>query len=334
MRPAFPGSVIATAALVAAANAQSPRTSEWPSYGHDAGGTRFSPLRGDRYHQRRARAPPGLGHAHGRPPSLEGGRFEATPIVVDGTMYLITPMGRIIALDPETGTERWVYDARLDARSALRRSHQSRRLTWLDPARAPDSRAADASSPRRSTRGSSRSTPRTESRARTSATMASSISASGCATRRNIGRSTRRPRRPSSCTTSSSSARRRRQPADRRRERRGARVRRAHRREEVDLGSGATATRATRLRHLARPEGASHRRGQRVVRPRRRSGARSRVRPHRQREPRLLRRRATRPEPLRQLHHRAARDDGKVVWSFQTVHHDLWDYDIPAHRRS
>src|SRR5438876_7723071 len=36
--------------------------------------------------------------------------FEATPLVVDGTMYIGTPLGRVIALDPATGRERWVFD--------------------------------------------------------------------------------------------------------------------------------------------------------------------------------------------------------------------------------
>ena len=66
-----------------------------------------------------------------RPRSLE-----ATPIVVDGVMYLITPIGRIIALDPETGKEKWVYDARLD-RTIGFGDHTSRGVsTWLDPSRA------------------------------------------------------------------------------------------------------------------------------------------------------------------------------------------------------
>src|SRR5213079_2092148 len=41
-----------------------------------------------------------------RPPALE-----VTPIVVDGTMYVITPTGIVAALDPATGTKRWRYDA-------------------------------------------------------------------------------------------------------------------------------------------------------------------------------------------------------------------------------
>jgi quinoprotein glucose dehydrogenase len=63
--------------------------------------------------------------------------LEATPIVVDGVMYLLTPIGRVIALDPETGRERWVYDAQVD-RSIAFGDYTSRGVsTWLDPSRAP-----------------------------------------------------------------------------------------------------------------------------------------------------------------------------------------------------
>ncbi|HEY6090458.1 MAG TPA: pyrroloquinoline quinone-dependent dehydrogenase, partial [Gemmatimonadales bacterium] len=44
-----------------------------------------------------------MGH---RPPALE-----VTPIVVDGVMYVSTPTGIVAALDPATGTERWRFDA-------------------------------------------------------------------------------------------------------------------------------------------------------------------------------------------------------------------------------
>jgi quinoprotein glucose dehydrogenase len=37
--------------------------------------------------------------------------FEATPILVDGLLVLPTPLGRVLALDPATGAERWRFDA-------------------------------------------------------------------------------------------------------------------------------------------------------------------------------------------------------------------------------
>jgi quinoprotein glucose dehydrogenase len=36
--------------------------------------------------------------------------FETTPVLVDGALYLTTPFNRVIALDPETGKQRWAYD--------------------------------------------------------------------------------------------------------------------------------------------------------------------------------------------------------------------------------
>ena len=38
------------------------------------------------------------------------GSFEVTPLVLDDTMYLSTPYNRVVALDPSTGREIWVYD--------------------------------------------------------------------------------------------------------------------------------------------------------------------------------------------------------------------------------
>lgn len=42
--------------------------------------------------------------------------FEATPIVVDGVLYLATPTNRVIALDARTGNEKWMYDPRVNPR--------------------------------------------------------------------------------------------------------------------------------------------------------------------------------------------------------------------------
>src|SRR5256714_6588999 len=96
------------------APAAAPHQGDWPVYGRDPGGARFSPL---------TQITPGnvaqlqvawtyhasvtdMSSMSHRPPALE-----VTPIVVDGTMYVITPTGIIAALDPATGTERWRYDA-------------------------------------------------------------------------------------------------------------------------------------------------------------------------------------------------------------------------------
>ena len=43
--------------------------------------------------------------------------FQATPILVDGVLYLATVYGRVIALNPETGAEIWTYDPGVTRRS-------------------------------------------------------------------------------------------------------------------------------------------------------------------------------------------------------------------------
>ena len=107
-----------------------PASKEWPTYGHDPGGMRFSPLTQISpanvsqlqvawvYHMRppdAAVGPAGAGvaaPAQGRGRGRGGSRFapsQTTPLVVNGVMYISTPFSRVAALDPTTGKEEWVF---------------------------------------------------------------------------------------------------------------------------------------------------------------------------------------------------------------------------------
>ena len=110
-----PSAWLVCAMLVFSVMLQSQQDGDWNVYGRDAGGERFSPLNdinrdnvvslriawtfrtGDAYQP-----------ARGRPTA-----FEATPLHVDDTLYLSTPVGRIIALDSASGQQRWVFDAKV-----------------------------------------------------------------------------------------------------------------------------------------------------------------------------------------------------------------------------
>jgi quinoprotein glucose dehydrogenase len=62
--------------------------------------------------------------------------FEATPLLVDGTLYVGTPLGRVIAFDPTTGQESWVFDPKI-ARDVTYGDFASRGVSsWLDDAAA------------------------------------------------------------------------------------------------------------------------------------------------------------------------------------------------------
>lgn len=89
-------------------------SADWPAYGHDAGGTRFSPTT-QITRDNVARLEIAWVYRTGDYAIGPGAtRFEATPLLVDGTLFVSTPFGRVIALDPATGVERWSYDPRVD----------------------------------------------------------------------------------------------------------------------------------------------------------------------------------------------------------------------------
>jgi quinoprotein glucose dehydrogenase len=108
---------------------------EWPSYGNDPGGTRYSTLdQIDRANVARLRIAwtYRFGETAGpRPYGHEA--FEATPLMVDGTLFFTTPDTRVIALDAATGVERWRYDPRVDPARRLALVTSRGVSTWLDP---------------------------------------------------------------------------------------------------------------------------------------------------------------------------------------------------------
>ena len=86
---------------------------DWPCYGHDPGGMRYSPLSQiDRGNVARLQVAWifHTGDVSDGKGGLKRSGFETTPIVVDGKMYLTTPFNRVVALDPDTGHRLWTYD--------------------------------------------------------------------------------------------------------------------------------------------------------------------------------------------------------------------------------
>jgi quinoprotein glucose dehydrogenase len=116
--------------------------SDWPSYGRDVGGSRYSPLNQinrDNVKELRAVWTYRTGDVADGSRTAETSQFEATPIMVDGMLYLSTPFNRVIALDPETGKERWTFDPKLDLSVPYAEGLTCRGVsTWLDRTRATD----------------------------------------------------------------------------------------------------------------------------------------------------------------------------------------------------
>lgn len=108
-----------------AAPVSSGTTAGWPVYGGDPGGSRHSrvdqltPENVDQlevawtYHTGDI-----ISAGVGEDSSHASTTFQNTPILVDDTLYLCTPFNRVIALDAETGEERWVHDPKVDREGA------------------------------------------------------------------------------------------------------------------------------------------------------------------------------------------------------------------------
>lgn len=90
---------------------------DWPAYGRDGSGARYAPLAQitrDNVNKLQVAWTYRTGANEVKGRAAEKAAFEATPILIDGTLYLSTPYSTVIALDPATGQERWKYDAQID----------------------------------------------------------------------------------------------------------------------------------------------------------------------------------------------------------------------------
>ena len=124
----------------------------WTAYGADAGGSRWSPLdqidrtnvkdlaaawtmrTGDASHDDSSEGPQeGCGRCH-----RGEAKFEATPILARGILYVSTPLNRVVALDAETGRELWRHDPGLATNIDRNEGLVSRGVSYWQDAERPD----------------------------------------------------------------------------------------------------------------------------------------------------------------------------------------------------
>ncbi|MBV9531373.1 MAG: pyrroloquinoline quinone-dependent dehydrogenase [Bradyrhizobium sp.] len=109
----------------------------WDHWGGDAGGSRFSKLaqitpanvdnliRAWEFH---------TGDLTTRPPeAMRQTKFEATPLFVDNSLIFCTPFNEVIALDPGTGAKKWQYDPKISASQRPGNRYNCRGVAyWID----------------------------------------------------------------------------------------------------------------------------------------------------------------------------------------------------------
>jgi quinoprotein glucose dehydrogenase len=99
------------------ASVHAQKSVDWPAYGNDAGGLKYSPLADVNrsnvtklemaftWEAREQPVPASEGQKPARP-----GQFQATPLAIHDTLFFPTPFNRVIALDASSGRQFWSYD--------------------------------------------------------------------------------------------------------------------------------------------------------------------------------------------------------------------------------
>lgn len=113
---------------------------DWPTYGRDPGGTRYSPLKQINSGNVSKLKVAWTYHTHALEPQSDlnhKAAFEATPILFEGSLYMSTPFDQVMALDAATGAEKWKYDPDIDRRSGYSEVTSRGVSAWSDPNAAP-----------------------------------------------------------------------------------------------------------------------------------------------------------------------------------------------------
>lgn len=116
--------ILAFVATIFAVNLQATQHGrDWPVYGGDPGGMKFSPLTEINrenverlelsWSWRTDEKPIPMARVPFADQGVRPGRFQATPLVVNDTLYVTTAYTRVVALDANTGREIWSYDPKV-----------------------------------------------------------------------------------------------------------------------------------------------------------------------------------------------------------------------------
>jgi len=133
------GSVCSVAAAVLCGQAK--QETGWAAYGNDPGGTRYSAATQiDRSNVDKLKVAwtYRTGALQQSKRLTRKAAFEATPILVDGKLFLSTPYNHVIALDPGTGTKLWEYDPEVNLERNYSEGSSRGVSAWFDDAAKKD----------------------------------------------------------------------------------------------------------------------------------------------------------------------------------------------------
>jgi quinoprotein glucose dehydrogenase len=131
---------LAPACLLVIVAASSAQDQAWPAYGGAEGGGRYTPLRQIAAENLDRLEVAWTFHTGETGPGDRVSRrltFEATAIVVGDSLFVSTAYGRVFALDARSGAQRWRFDAHIDPATHYAEAANRGVAVWVDPAAAP-----------------------------------------------------------------------------------------------------------------------------------------------------------------------------------------------------
>lgn len=144
MVPMFPRSRLAASLSLLALAACSPQAKapvpaaadvDWPYYGGDAGGQRYSTAgQITPANVRDLKVAWTYSTGEAKRHSLDRASFENTPILAGGRLYVCSQFNQVSALDPATGRPLWTFDPKVDPKVSYPNDYICRGVTyWRDP---------------------------------------------------------------------------------------------------------------------------------------------------------------------------------------------------------
>jgi len=119
----------------------------WAHYGGDAGGQRYSLAAQINVANVRRLKPAwsfSTGDLASKGKAMDRAAFETTPILAGGRLYLCSPFNEASALDPATGKPLWRFDPKIDTGMNYPNSYNCRGLAyWRNPAAPPKAPCAE-----------------------------------------------------------------------------------------------------------------------------------------------------------------------------------------------
>lgn len=118
------------------------KNGQWANYGNDPGGMRFSPIKQINTGNVK-NLKPAWTYQSGELKTYEGtnigskAAFEATPLMVNGVLYFSTATNRIIAIDAATGKELWIYNPEANLKGDHSEVTSRGVSKWIDADRKP-----------------------------------------------------------------------------------------------------------------------------------------------------------------------------------------------------